>query len=124
MLQLQVINAKFSPPCLSQSGFEGFVRDRYTLLPETRERIVATEVTAWWRYGTPTIFPEFLFSTSADSYSTCFIISSSNLWHSLLIIYIQVSIRACFPASIKTVLLHAKIPGSKESSGRHILWSS
>lgn len=35
---------------LSQSGFEGFVRDRYTLLPETRERIVATEVTAWWRF--------------------------------------------------------------------------
>ncbi|KAM0917206.1 hypothetical protein ACQ4PT_009642 [Festuca glaucescens] len=34
----------------TQSGFEGFVRDRYTLLPETRERIVATEVTAWWRY--------------------------------------------------------------------------
>uniref|UniRef100_A0A8R7VL01 Uncharacterized protein n=1 Tax=Triticum urartu TaxID=4572 RepID=A0A8R7VL01_TRIUA len=27
----------------------GFMRDRYTLLPETRERIVATEVTAWWR---------------------------------------------------------------------------
>uniref|UniRef100_A0A8R7VJH1 Uncharacterized protein n=1 Tax=Triticum urartu TaxID=4572 RepID=A0A8R7VJH1_TRIUA len=26
----------------------GFMRDRYTLLPETRERIVATEVTAWW----------------------------------------------------------------------------
>ena len=34
----------------TQSGFEGFMRDRYTLLPETRERIVATEVTAWWRY--------------------------------------------------------------------------
>uniref|UniRef100_A0ACD5XB29 Uncharacterized protein n=1 Tax=Avena sativa TaxID=4498 RepID=A0ACD5XB29_AVESA len=34
----------------TQSGFEGFVRDRYTLLPETKERIVATEVTAWWRY--------------------------------------------------------------------------
>ncbi|XP_048552029.1 uricase-2 isozyme 1-like isoform X2 [Triticum urartu] len=32
----------------TQSGFEGFMRDRYTLLPETRERIVATEVTAWW----------------------------------------------------------------------------
>lgn len=34
----------------TQSGFEKFVRDRYTLLPDTRERIVATEVTAWWRY--------------------------------------------------------------------------
>ncbi|CAL4946437.1 unnamed protein product [Urochloa decumbens] len=34
----------------TQSGFEGFVTDRYRLLPDTRERIVATEVTAWWRY--------------------------------------------------------------------------
>ncbi|CAD6235772.1 unnamed protein product [Miscanthus lutarioriparius] len=34
----------------TQSGFEGFVTDHYTLLPDTRERIVATEVTAWWRY--------------------------------------------------------------------------
>jgi urate oxidase len=32
-----------------QSGFEGFVRDRYTLLHDVRERMVATEVTAWWR---------------------------------------------------------------------------
>jgi urate oxidase len=44
------VHANLSPPCLSQSGFEKFVRDRYTLLPDTRERIVATEVTAWWRY--------------------------------------------------------------------------
>jgi urate oxidase len=34
----------------TQSGFEGFVRDRYTLLRDVRERMVATEVTAWWRY--------------------------------------------------------------------------
>ncbi|XP_010905734.1 uricase-2 isozyme 2 [Elaeis guineensis] len=34
----------------TKSGFEGFVRDNYTLLPETRERMVATEVTASWRY--------------------------------------------------------------------------
>ncbi|KAG1327838.1 Uricase [Cocos nucifera] len=34
----------------TKSGFEGFVRDRYTLLPETRERMVATEVTASWRF--------------------------------------------------------------------------
>jgi len=33
-----------------QSGFEGFIRDKYTLLPETRERMLATAVTATWRY--------------------------------------------------------------------------
>ncbi|XP_068654432.1 uricase [Aristolochia californica] len=35
----------------TQSGFEGFVRDRYTMLPETRERILATEVSASWKYS-------------------------------------------------------------------------
>ncbi|KAJ4826839.1 Uricase-2 isozyme 2 [Turnera subulata] len=35
----------------TQSGFEGFVRDKYTALPETRERMLATEVTASWKYS-------------------------------------------------------------------------
>lgn len=35
----------------TKSGFEGFIRDQYTLLPETRERMLATEVTATWRYS-------------------------------------------------------------------------
>lgn len=34
----------------TQSGFEGFVRDENTILPETRERMLATEVSASWRY--------------------------------------------------------------------------
>jgi urate oxidase len=33
------------------SGFEGFPRDRYTTLPEARDRILATRVRATWRYG-------------------------------------------------------------------------
>lgn len=33
------------------SGFEGYPRDRYTTLPETRDRILATDVAARWRYG-------------------------------------------------------------------------
>src|SRR3954469_19401468 len=32
------------------SEFRGFPRDRYTTLPETRDRILATAVTARWRY--------------------------------------------------------------------------
>ncbi|CAL5404170.1 unnamed protein product [Camellia sinensis] len=35
----------------TKSGFEGFVRDKYTILPETRKRMLATEVTASWRYS-------------------------------------------------------------------------
>jgi urate oxidase len=34
------------------SGFEGFQRDRYTTLPETDDRILATDVRAEWDYGT------------------------------------------------------------------------
>jgi urate oxidase len=35
----------------SKSAFEGFPRDRYTTLPETRDRILATSVTATWKYS-------------------------------------------------------------------------
>jgi urate oxidase len=34
------------------SEFTGYPRDRYTTLPETRDRILATAVTAGWRHGT------------------------------------------------------------------------
>jgi urate oxidase len=33
------------------SGFSGFPRDRYTVLPEAEDRILATSVTATWRYS-------------------------------------------------------------------------
>jgi urate oxidase len=34
----------------SRSAFEGYTRDEFTTLPETRDRILATSVTATWRY--------------------------------------------------------------------------
>jgi len=34
----------------TQSGYEGFLHDQYTLLPDTRERLVATSITCQWRY--------------------------------------------------------------------------
>jgi len=37
----------------TQSGFAGFHRDQYTLLPECQERCMATELTATWRYSKP-----------------------------------------------------------------------
>ena len=36
-----------------RSAFSGFPRDRYTTLPETDDRLMATKVTAIWRYGSP-----------------------------------------------------------------------
>ncbi|CAI8601987.1 unnamed protein product [Vicia faba] len=40
----------------TQSGFEGFVRDKYTVLPDTRERMLATEITALWRYSYESVY--------------------------------------------------------------------
>jgi urate oxidase len=37
----------------TRSGFEGFPRDRYTSLPETDDRLMATKLTAIWQYGAP-----------------------------------------------------------------------
>ena len=37
----------------TRSAFSGFPRDRYTTLPETDDRLMATKVTAIWRYGAP-----------------------------------------------------------------------
>ncbi|HJU64293.1 MAG TPA: urate oxidase, partial [Gemmatimonadaceae bacterium] len=35
----------------SRSGFTGYPRDRYTTLPETTDRLLATSVSTRWRYG-------------------------------------------------------------------------
>ncbi|ERN16125.1 hypothetical protein AMTRI_Chr11g95350 [Amborella trichopoda] len=45
----------------TNSGFEGFIRDEYTLLKDTNERILATEVSALWRYSSVPLRP-FTFS--------------------------------------------------------------
>ena len=38
------------------SAFSGFMRDEYTTLPETRDRLLATSVTATWRYDAGTAY--------------------------------------------------------------------
>ncbi|MCW2870177.1 factor-independent urate hydroxylase [Actinacidiphila oryziradicis] len=37
----------------TDSEFWGFAKDKYTTLPETQDRILATEVNARWRFGRP-----------------------------------------------------------------------
>jgi urate oxidase len=37
----------------TRSAFSGFPRDRFTTLAETDDRLMATKVTAIWRYGRP-----------------------------------------------------------------------
>lgn len=36
----------------TQSGYEGFLRDEFTLLPEVNDRIMASSVLCTWRYAT------------------------------------------------------------------------
>lgn len=37
----------------TKSGFVGYIKDRYTTLPETTDRIFATSIKANWRYNRP-----------------------------------------------------------------------
>ena len=61
----------------TDSEFHGYIKDRFTTLPETRDRIMATSVTARWRFGTSTAewgrcYPEImgaLTQTFATHYS-------------------------------------------------------
>jgi urate oxidase len=62
----------------TDSEFEGFVRDRYTTLPETKDRVLATAVAARWRHRTAategwdasfTAVRELLIATFAGTYS-------------------------------------------------------
>jgi urate oxidase len=39
----------------SRSAFTGFLRDELTTLPETQDRILATSLTATWRYRSPDV---------------------------------------------------------------------
>ena len=50
----------------TQSGFAGFPRDKYTTLPETADRILATDVSARWRFRPGTDFSALDFNKSYD----------------------------------------------------------
>jgi urate oxidase len=45
----------------AKSAFAGFPRDRFTTLPETSDRIMATQLSARWRYGRPDVDHDALF---------------------------------------------------------------
>ena len=55
------------------SAFSGFLRDRYTTLQETDDRILATEVGATWRYEGDAIAFDFAWRTVRDALVETFI---------------------------------------------------
>lgn len=56
----------------TQSGYEGFVKDQFTLLPDTRERIMASSVTCTWRYGFQPMCYEAAFSQVKEALYAAF----------------------------------------------------
>ena len=46
----------------ARSAFSGFPRDEYTTLRDTDDRIMATKVTAIWRYGSPDLDADATFA--------------------------------------------------------------
>ncbi len=54
----------------TQSGYEGYLRDKYTLLPETKERLLASSITCNWQYvlSTP-LHSTLLYAAPPLSYS-------------------------------------------------------
>jgi urate oxidase len=53
-LSIQSSLSKMTVLKTTQSGFEGYLQDSYTLLPPTKERCMATELDASWTYNTTT----------------------------------------------------------------------
>jgi urate oxidase len=50
----------------TQSGFVGYPKDKYTTLPETTDRILATDVSARWRFNANTDFSALDFNKSYE----------------------------------------------------------
>ncbi|HSO30181.1 MAG TPA: urate oxidase [Candidatus Sulfomarinibacteraceae bacterium] len=50
----------------TKSAFTGFDRDRYTTLPEVDDRLMATKITAVWRYGETAAEPGFDFDAAFE----------------------------------------------------------
>jgi urate oxidase len=50
----------------TQSGFVGYPKDKYTTLPETTDRILATDVSARWRFKAGTDFSSLDFNKSYE----------------------------------------------------------
>ncbi|GAX74061.1 hypothetical protein CEUSTIGMA_g1511.t1 [Chlamydomonas eustigma] len=51
----------------TQSGYEGYLKDEYTLLPETKERILASSITATWKYTSQPACYEAAFSAAKQA---------------------------------------------------------
>ncbi|HEX7473972.1 MAG TPA: urate oxidase [Candidatus Limnocylindrales bacterium] len=56
----------------AKSSFTGFPRDSYTTLPESTDRIMATQVSARWRYASPDIDHDAVFEAVRSTFLEVF----------------------------------------------------
>jgi urate oxidase len=56
----------------AKSSFTGFPRDAYTTLPESSDRIMATQVSARWRYASPDIDHDAVFEAVRATFLAVF----------------------------------------------------
>ncbi|GAA3386071.1 factor-independent urate hydroxylase [Cryptosporangium minutisporangium] len=56
----------------TNSEFHGFPRDKYTTLPETRERMLATSVEAWWDHSSEDVDWGKSYADARDALVTAF----------------------------------------------------
>ena len=57
----------------TDSEFHGFIRDRYTTLPETSDRILATAVDASWRHSGVTVDWDFVYDEARAALIAAFV---------------------------------------------------
>jgi urate oxidase len=70
----------------AKSAFAGFPRDEYTTLPETEDRIMATKLTATWRYDRVTDFDASFEAITATLLEVFAAHESASVQHSIWII--------------------------------------
>ncbi|PRW56232.1 urate oxidase [Chlorella sorokiniana] len=56
----------------TQSGYSGFLHDKFTTLPDVGDRIVATSVTANWRYSRPPASYDAAYATVRQALTAAF----------------------------------------------------
>jgi urate oxidase len=71
----------------TKSGFAGFMKDKYTFLPETDDRIFCTSVKANWQYSSPEVATEKLWNgvrqTILDTFATHDSLSVQHTLHAM-----------------------------------------
>ncbi len=89
----------------ARSGFTGFQRDRYTSLKETTDRIMATSVTAVWRYTAVPADPTAAHDAIRRAMLTAFAGHDSLAVQQTLLVMAQATLDACAEVAEITMTL-------------------